>query len=92
MNKQYKLIYIEWCDASQTSNDWDSLDEIIRWADEESWIVKQTGFVLKETKEYLLLTSQICNISDDADCKIGGAIKIPATWIIKRIDLTTSIN
>lgn len=84
---KYELIYIEWCDATQTAPDWELLEETIRWADEEYWVVKQIGFILKETKEYILLTSQICDISDNNKIKVGGAIKIPTTWIRKRIKL-----
>lgn len=89
---QFPLIYIEWCDASQSNTDWESLKEILRWAEEEHCIVTEVGFVLKETKEYLLITPQILDITDAEEQMIGGAMRIPTTWIKKRIDLSSHIN
>lgn len=77
----YKLIYIEWCDAASHENGWMEAGEAIDWGDNEDWVIRQSSFLLKETKEYLLLASRI-------NCHhVNGLMKIPKTWIRKRINL-----
>ena len=86
----YPLIYIEWCDAMHNNDAWLTEKEIIEWADNEDWIVCQVGWVVKETKEYLLLSAKLC-ISDKDNPILGQPIKIPTTWIRKKIDLSEKI-
>lgn len=78
-----ELIYIEWCDAMSNLEAWTSEDEIIEWAESDNWVNRQVGFIIKETDKYLLLASEIGNINSD-DPQLGGCIKIPTTWILKR--------
>ena len=82
------LIYIEWCDATSLSGDWETMADVIKWAEtESSWLVHEVGFVLSETDEYLLLTSQITDKN-----QVGSGMKIPKTWIRKRIDLSDAVK
>jgi len=85
------LVYIEWCDAMINNNVWMSTEEAIEWADEESWIVQQVGFILKETEKYILLASKK-NIYDKENPEVGSVIKIPTTWVLKRVNLDESIK
>lgn len=75
-----KLIYIEWCDATSFDDVWKTKDESIEWAENSSWIVCNVGWLVKETPKYILLASKKCRDED----YIGGLIKIPKTWIVKR--------
>lgn len=82
---KYKRVYIEWCDALSAYDEWTDISEVLEWADTNDWIVKEIGFILKETKQYILLASRI-NEQHDTD-RISSCIKIPKTWILKREDL-----
>ena len=69
-------------------DDWESIQTVIDYAKEdESWLVKEVGFVLEETDEYLLLASQIT-----VGGSVGNAVKIPTTWIRKRIELSDAVK
>lgn len=81
-----KLIYVEWCDAIERTHGWISKEEALDWGKEANWIVKETGFLLKETKKYILLAARVSKYSDD-DIQYSGIMKIPTTWIIKRTEL-----
>jgi hypothetical protein len=86
-----KLVYIEWCDAMVNSSPWISLEEANDWSETQNWIISQVGFLLKETPEFILLASKkSCYDKENPD--VGGLIKIPTTWIRKRVDLTQHIN
>ena len=49
-----KLIYLEWEDAASSSS-WKFKSDIDKWANSPSNNIHQVGFVLKETKKYLVL-------------------------------------
>lgn len=85
----YPLIYLEWCDAASYGNgEWLSIQDAVDWAKtDESWLVHEVGFVLKETDEYLLLTNQVVDNSN-----VGNVMKIPVTWIRKRIDISDAVK
>jgi len=77
--KQPKILYIEWCDAiSKIDDAWTDLEDSLEWGEEAEWIVKEVGFVLKETKQYILLASR------HSEGQYGGLFKIPKPWILKR--------
>jgi len=86
-----KLIYIEWCDAISREEPWVDAETVIKWADNEDWLVEQVGFLIKETKEYLLIAGKKSSYDKD-NPEYGAILKIPLTWIRKRIDLTNSIK
>ncbi|HTA26186.1 MAG TPA: hypothetical protein VK809_00235 [Bacteroidia bacterium] len=78
----YPAIYIEWCDAMSNNDSWETQDQIIAWADTENWVIRQVGFIIKETKEYILLASKYN--PQDTQIRVDGCIKIPKTWVRKR--------
>ena len=88
-----EVIYLEWCDAISDNSKWLSLDEAIDWANNEDWIIKQVSFIIKETDEYLLLSSKINphNHTED-EVRVDSLLKLPKTWVRKRIDLTQFIS
>jgi len=84
----HSLIYIEWCDATTISGEWEPADHIIKWAETEgSWLVREVGFVLTETDEYLLIVSQITDSGN-----VGAGMKIPKTWVRKRVELSNAVE
>lgn len=87
----YPAIYIEWCDAMTNDSSWINMNTAIDWAQNEDWVIKQIGFVLKETKEYILITSKV-NPQRDGDIRVDGTIKIPKTWVRKRKSIDLSLG
>lgn len=77
-----KLIYIEWGDAISNTG-WMPLDEALKWGKDEHWLVKNVGWLLKETKDYILLAAKY----SDGSSEYGLLHKIPKTWIKKKIEL-----
>ena len=85
-----KPIYLEWEDAS--SNDkWVGECDAMAWADAEGFVVKQTGFILKETKKSLTLCGGYHHY-EDCEPQYHQLLKIPKSWIRKRINLTKYIK
>ena len=84
-----ELVYLEWEDAYSVSNEWQTEKEISGILNDESFIVKQTGFVLKETDEFIVLANQLNELSL-SDNQYSGLHRIPAGCIRKRVSLTIS--
>lgn len=82
---QPPLIYIEWCDAIGQES-WNSKETLIEWAKQDNWVVKEAGFLLDETKQYLLIANR-CTENDDMP-NYSCTTKIPKTWIVKRVNIT----
>lgn len=77
------LVYIEWCDAvANGSNPWLLKEEAIQWGENENWVIRQAGYIIKETKQYILIASKY-NPQDDED-RFSELTKIPKTWIRTR--------
>ena len=86
MNK-YPLIYLEWADTiSPVEKCWREETEAIKWADEEDYWVAETGFLIKETKKWILLASRY-NVTKgtESECiSLNEITKIPKGWIRNR--------
>ena len=91
IRQKFKLIYIEWADTTSPMNgkSWWDREEAIRWAEEQDYWVCQAGFVIKETKEYLLLAGHynITAVDEETLESLGQIIRIPKTWIRKRKEI-----
>jgi hypothetical protein len=81
MSKQ--LYYFEWCDAQTYVEGWHSEEDILRWAKTDNWIICQVGYLLIETKEYLVIATQH-NPQIDTEDQFAEITKIPKTWIRRR--------
>ncbi len=69
-----------------------SIEEAKEWANNEDWVIKQVSFLLDETDEFILLAARINPHRDTEDgLKVDGLLKLPKTWVRKRIDLTETI-
>jgi len=76
----YPLVLIEWIDASSRAS-WVDLKEIIEWAEtaDEDFRVHEVGWLIRETKDYILLCPQI-----GKDDVLGNSMKIPkGAWLRK---------
>lgn len=76
---KYPLVYLEWADAISDTG-WMKEETLFEWGKTDDWIVKNVGWLLKETKEYILLTSKYSEITKEW----GLMHKIPTTWIKKK--------
>lgn len=89
---QYPLIYLEWSDAIESQAGWQEIDTINEWAKSTDWMVAECGFLIKEKKEYIVFASRKGDYQGDNIPKFGGIMKIPKTWIKKRVDLTEFVK
>ena len=83
---KYPLVYIEWCDAIDASLEWMRVDDAKKWGKSNDWIINQVGFILKETKKYILICSKY-NPHEETNGVVNMITKIPKTWIIKRKEI-----
>jgi len=74
-------VYIIWNDAMSDIEGWRTIEDAIEWGGNVSCDVKQVGFIVDETEEYILLASKL-----NFDI-IQGLTKIPKKYITQRIDL-----
>jgi len=74
----YKKVYIEWVDIIQMEAGWHSLEEIEEWDKIEPDTVRQSGFLYKETKDYIIIIDSYLT-----ETHMGTATKIPKGTIIK---------
>ena len=75
--------YLEWADACANAG-WFGQGEATRWAERDEWIVRELGWIVKETREYVLFAGRWmppCSYSYE---QFGNLQKIPKTWIRKR--------
>lgn len=90
-----KLIYIEWADATSPQQVWWTKDECIDWARDDDYWISQVGWILKEDKKFILLSSQKSNTHSNNAVEMieqfSHIQKIPKTWIRKKINLTDKI-
>lgn len=87
--KKPKLIYIEWYDAMVNLSSWITQEEAIEWAENGEGLVKQVGWVIKETKSYILIASRLGQINSTS-LDLGGVFKIPTKWVKKKIPISSS--
>lgn len=77
--KKLDLVLIEWIDSCTTNTQWKKINDV-------SGIVKcySVGFVVKKTKEYIILFPNICGVNDINGC-CDFTIPIGAIINIKKI-------
>lgn len=85
-----KFIYVEWCDALSYNDKWMEDDIAKIWACSNEWVVRQSGFIIEENTEYLLLAGMVDVYM--GKYKYGNLLKIPKPWIKKRISLAPLID
>lgn len=75
----YPKVTIEWVDAT-TNSGWEDIKTVL---DERPHSIETTGYLLKETDEYLLIALTMSMDKDDGRWKVNGWICIPAPWKIR---------
>lgn len=81
-----KMEYIEWEDVTSSGASWYDKEEMELWADNASqgFVVKNVGFILKETKRYILMCSHYHPETAIVPEQYGHLQKILKSLIIKR--------
>jgi len=81
-----KLIYLEWADAtSPDGRSWWYEEDALEWAREDDYWISQSGWLLEETKEYILIAGAASDLKSSGITKSYAHLqKIPKTWIRKR--------
>lgn len=85
------FVYIRWTDACSDCHGWKDEESAIEWANGVQWLVETSGWIIKETKEYILIAQQRGDWNERDDYQYANLMKIPKTWIKLRIDLTKHI-
>jgi len=83
VDKTKKLVYIKWCDAIGRFESWNTKEEALEWGDNDYWHVESVGWIMKETKKYIILCSKI-GLAQSEEPMYGQLFKLPKTWIIER--------
>ena len=74
------LAYIEWNDAIYNAN-WFDIDQIEQWAERSHFLIKEVGWIIKETKDYILLGCGRKEEDDFTGEQWIGVHKIPKGWV-----------
>jgi hypothetical protein len=77
-NTRGQLYEIKWLDAYEMESGWQTLEDALKITPPE---VSSVGYVLKETKEYIILAADIG--SDKMDNDVGRVTVIPGQWIVE---------
>lgn len=89
MKKKSQLVYIEWYDTVNGNPEWVTKEQAIEWAKTGEWIVKQSGWIIEDTKDYLLLGLGIREGDSFSATRYLGAIQIPKGCIRKLKEITS---
>ena len=81
-----QLVYIEWHDAFCNTG-WLSREDVENAIGNGEEIVRQVGWIYKETKREIILVSRYTPKKAYTGENFGLVQKIPKTWIRKRINL-----
>jgi len=84
-------VYIRWTDACSDTQGWKSELAALDWSNGVQWLVETVGWVLKETREFILIAQQRGDCLQADDYQYANLMKIPKTWIKLRVDLTEHI-
>lgn len=71
-------VYVEWVDIIATDGGWRTEEDLEDWIQNEPCTVYQTGFLYKETRDYIVIIDSYLA----SDFK-GYAVKIPRGCILK---------
>lgn len=86
MTTSKKLIYIEWLDAIANPN-WFDADMAEQWIKDSKMVIKQAGWLIKETKQYICIAGAYKKEDENTSEQYNLLQKIPKPWIIKRKEI-----
>lgn len=75
--RRYDAIYVKWTDSAGPERYWNHTDDF----DNRPTTIHTRGYLLKETKEYVLVASSVST----SGC-VGGSMSIPKSAITERKD------
>jgi hypothetical protein len=78
-----KIVYVEWVDAFANSG-WFNASKLKTCIENDNVWIKESGFVLRETKHHLILCTGWQIRGDYTEEQWCNVHKIPKTWIRKR--------
>lgn len=76
-----KLIYLEWADAHSNTAGWRYEEEAKEWAAKTDWIIRECGWLIEETKEYIAIATALKPENNFEDKQYFNLHKIPKGWI-----------
>ena len=82
--ENYKLIYIEWDDPSSSKSLWVDKEEAEEFGKKIETIVKTSGWLIKETKDYIVLVDYWSPADDTTNDLFNYLHKILKKNIIRR--------
>lgn len=88
--KDAPLVYIEWEDAVSEAA-WVTDQGLKDWLRDSEQLVRQVGWIVQETKNYIALVGRICTTGPHTQ-DYGMLQKIPKTWIKRRVNLTKYVE
>jgi hypothetical protein len=80
---KYPVLFVAWTDVIQGAVGWESMEDRLDDADNRSGIVHQTGFLIEETEDNIIIVDSYLNDED----MVGSYHKIPKSIIIQRLEL-----
>lgn len=83
-----KFVYLEWADA-QTNSHWFEAKEAKDWGAASDWLIREGGWLIKETKEYIVFASGWKPDDGYSGEQFINLHKIPKTWVKNRKTLFT---
>lgn len=87
------LVYLEWADAiNNHSNNWNTKEMVLEWAKQSDWSIRECGWLIEETKEYIVLAGSWKPEDDWTEEQFSLLKKIPKPWILKRVNLSKHIK
>lgn len=97
VQKKRNWEYIEWQDANgPESNKWISREELEDIVYNCVFINRSVGLVVHEDKKFITIVSDISdnvwNEEEIEHTRMLGYLRIPTTWILKRVKLNSLIN
>ncbi len=77
------IVHLQWQDAHGNSG-WHTDEETAKWM-KGVWMCSDVGYLIHETKTYLVFAQRYCPDTDASDEILwGGLHKIPKAWIRDR--------
>lgn len=78
---KFEAVYLEWEDAMEYNSGWHDLENTVKDS-KDMVICILIGFIIDETKDYILVSSHY--IIDNINNSVGTPFKIPKAYIRKR--------
>ena len=82
--KKPKLIYLKWEDACSNTDFSNTYEKAVEWVEATAYMVEQTGWLIKETDEYILTAEDKIEERNNVPTLYRNVTRIPKSLIRKR--------